>query len=77
MLSGFVKAQDVAIPGIGNIDELTPAALAALPPRSREMVAAIYANAFHPVFLSMAGLIAIGLVAAISLKNTRLPTIRA
>ncbi|MCB1446867.1 MAG: MFS transporter [Rhizobiaceae bacterium] len=77
VLSGFVKAQDVAIPGIGNIDELTPAALAALPPRSREMVAAIYANAFHPVFLSMAGLIAIGLVAAISLKNTRLPTIRA
>mgnify|MGYP000859585968 CR=1 FL=1 len=65
-----------AIPGVAAIDQLTPAELAALPQQSRDMVAAVYANAFYPVFLSMSGLIAIGLVAAVSLRNILLPTIR-
>ena len=50
--------------------------LAVLPPASRELVAAAYSHAFHPVFLSMAGMIAIGLVAALLLRNTLLPTHR-
>lgn len=65
------------MPGVAAIDQLTPAELAALPQQSRDMVAAVYANAFYPVFIfSMSGLIAIGLVAAVSLRNILLPTIR-
>ena len=76
ILSSVMLAQKAAIPGVASIDQLTPADLAALPQTSQDMVAAVYAAAFHPVFLSMAGLIAIGLVAAVSLRNTLLPTIR-
>ena len=76
ILSSVILAQEAGIPGVANIDQLTPADLAALPQTSQDVVAAVYAGAFHPVFLSMVGLIAIGLVAAISLKNTLLPTVR-
>jgi EmrB/QacA subfamily drug resistance transporter len=73
VLSSFILGQRTAIPGVNNIDQLTPADLAALPQQSQDMISAIYASAFQPVFLSMAGLIAIGLVAAILLKNVLLP----
>jgi EmrB/QacA subfamily drug resistance transporter len=76
VLSSVILGHAVAIPGVAAIDQLTPAELAALPQQSRDMVAAVYANAFYPVFLSMSGLIAIGLVAAVSLRNILLPTIR-
>jgi EmrB/QacA subfamily drug resistance transporter len=76
VLSSYILGQSTSIPGVANIDQLTPADLAALPQQSRDMVSAIYTNAFHPVFLSMAGLIAIGLVAAILLKNVLLPTVK-
>ena len=76
VLSSVMLGQGATIPGVVNIGQLTPADLAALPQTSQDMVAAVYAGAFHPVFLSMAGLIAIGLVAAVLLKNTQLPTIR-
>ena len=76
VLSSAILGQGIAIPGVADIGSLTPADLAALPQQSRALVAAAYTDAFHPVFLSMAGLIAIGLVAAVSLKNVRLPTLR-
>lgn len=76
VLSSVMLGQGAMIPGVSNIDQLTPADLAALPQASRDMVAAAYTDAFRPVFLSMSGLIAIGLVAAISLRNVLLPTLR-
>jgi EmrB/QacA subfamily drug resistance transporter len=76
ILSGMMLAGGTAIPGVADIDQLTPAAIAALPQASRDLVAAAYSDAFRPVFLAMAGLIALGLVAAISLRNVRLPTVR-
>ncbi|MGV3548900.1 MDR family MFS transporter [Rhizobium sp.] len=76
VLSSYMLGQGTDIPGVANIGELTPAALAALPQPSRDMISALYANAFQPVFLTMSGLIAIGLVAALSLRNVQLPTIR-
>ena len=76
VLSSFILGQGTAIPGVADIGQLTPADVAALPQSSQDMLAALYANAFQPVFLSMAGLIAIGLVAALSLRNILLPTIR-
>jgi predicted MFS family arabinose efflux permease len=73
VLSAFMEGNVPVIPGVANIEQLTPAALAALPPGSRAQVADIYAAAFSPVFLTMAGIIAIGFVAATFLRNTRLP----
>ena len=76
VLSSAIIGPAAVIPGVGAIDHLTPADLAALPAASRELVAAAYTNAFHSVFLAMAIMIAIGLVAALCLKNTLLPTMR-
>lgn len=74
ILSGVMAEKGHAIPGVTNIEQLTPAELAMLPEQTRALVAAAYTSAFHPVFLSMVAFIAIGLLAAISLKNIRLPT---
>jgi EmrB/QacA subfamily drug resistance transporter len=75
ILSAFVTGQGTGVPGVKAIGTLTPAQLDALPQETRTLVADIYTSAFHWMFLTMAGLIAIGLVAAILLKNVRLPTI--
>lgn len=77
VLSSFMLGQGTDIAGIGDIEHLTPADLAALPQQSRDAISGIYSAAFQPVFLTMSGLIAIGLVAAVSLKNVLLPTHRA
>nr|WP_147179147.1 MDR family MFS transporter [Ciceribacter naphthalenivorans] len=61
------------IPGVANFKALTPSVLAGLPETSRVLVADAYASAFTPLFLAAAGMVAIGLVAALSLKNVRLP----
>jgi len=47
--------------------------LAALPEASRAAVAEAYAGAFFPLFLTASGIVAIGLLAALMLKNVRLP----
>lgn len=75
VLSAYMAGQGSGIPEVANIAHMTPADVAALPQQSRDMVAAVYATAFQPVFLTMSGLIAIGLVAAISLRNVLLPTV--
>ncbi|MEZ5801882.1 MAG: MDR family MFS transporter [Rhizobiaceae bacterium] len=72
MLAAFVSGQGHSIPGVTSIEGLTPAELAALPEQVHALVAAVYTDAFRPVFLSMAGMIALGLLAALSLKNVRL-----
>lgn len=64
----------VSIPGIANIEEVTPKMMAALPPATREAVAEAYAAAFNPLFLTAAGICLVGLVTAIALRNVQLPT---
>lgn len=64
----------VAIPGVKNIEELTPAAMAALSPEARAAVSAVYSHAFSPVFLTMSLMIGCSFVAALFLKNVQLPT---
>jgi EmrB/QacA subfamily drug resistance transporter len=74
VLSAGVERHVSTIPGVGNIAELTPSALASLPESSRLLVADLYAGAFHHVFLTMSLTIAIGFIAALLLKNNRLPS---
>ena len=74
ILTAFVTGKAGAIPGVASIEELTPAELATLPEQARALVASAYTDAFHPVFLTMAGTIALGLLAAICLKDIRVQT---
>ncbi|MCM2442622.1 MFS transporter [Agrobacterium vitis] len=73
VLSAFMTG-GAEIPGVGNIESLTPAAMAALDPAARAAVSATYAHAFGPVFISMALIIGCGFIASCCLKNVRLPT---
>ena len=63
----------VSIAGIGDIKELTPKMMAALPDATRAAVADIYASAFSPLFMTAAAICLITFLAAISLKNIQLP----
>ncbi|MGN7291950.1 MDR family MFS transporter [Rhizobium sp. SAFR-030] len=71
-----LKGSDTTIPGVADISAITPKALAALPEASRQAVAVVYYHAFTPLFLTAAATAAIGLVAALFLKPTRLPPAR-
>ena len=62
-----------SIPGVANIEELTPKMMAALPEASRQAVADAYAAAFSPLFMTSCGIALIGLIAAIMLKPVQLP----
>lgn len=61
------------IPGVGKIEELTPKMLAELPAASQSAVASLYAGAFTPLFLAATATAVIGLIAALMLKNVKLP----
>ncbi|WFU08767.1 MDR family MFS transporter [Rhizobium sp. CB3090] len=63
----------VSIPGVANIEELTPKMMAALPEATRESVANAYASAFSPLFMTAAAICFLGLLTAITLKNVQLP----
>jgi MFS family permease len=63
----------LTIPGISNIEELTPKMMASLPDATREAVANAYAAAFNPLFMTAAVTCLIGLVSASMLKNVQLP----
>jgi len=63
----------LSIPGVGNIEELTPKMMAALPEEARHAIAEAYASAFHPLFLTSAGFCLFGLLMAVLLKNVQLP----
>ncbi|MDP9570227.1 UNVERIFIED_ORG: EmrB/QacA subfamily drug resistance transporter [Agrobacterium larrymoorei] len=73
VISSSLKGTDADIQGVGNIQELTPKILAQLPAASQHAVADLYAAAFTPLFLVAAATAVIGLVAAVMLKNVRLP----
>ncbi len=73
VISSSLKGTGADIQGVGNIQELTPKMLAQLPAASQQAVADLYAAAFTPLFLVAAGTAVIGLVAAVMLKNVRLP----
>jgi MFS family permease len=63
----------VSIPGVSNIEELTPKMMAALPDATREAVAEAYAAAFNPLFATAAAICLIGLMTSILLRNVQLP----
>jgi EmrB/QacA subfamily drug resistance transporter len=71
-----LKGSGTTIPGVADISAITPKALAALPEASRLAVAVVYYHAFTPLFLTAAAASAVGLVAALFLKPTRLPPAR-
>ncbi|KQZ97415.1 MFS transporter [Rhizobium sp. Root564] len=73
VISSSIKGTGADIQGVGNIQELTPKMLAQLPAASQHAVADLYAAAFTPLFLVAAATAVIGLVAAVMLKNVRLP----
>ena len=77
IVSAGIAGQGLKIPGVENVEQLTPKALAALDPQVRQAVAEAYAAAFHPMYLASAGICLVGLLASISLKNTLLPTHKA
>ncbi len=72
-----LKASSTPIPGLADIETLTPKILAGLPEASRQAVAAVYHDAFSPLFLTAAAIAAIGLVAALCLKPIQLPSMKA
>ncbi len=77
MIGTGLKAHPVDIPGLADIETLTPKILAGLPQASQQAVAAIYHDAFAPLFLVAATIALIGLVAALCLKPIQLPTMQA
>jgi predicted MFS family arabinose efflux permease len=63
----------VSIPGVTDIEQLTPKMLAALPEATRQAVADAYASAFSPLFMTSCAIALIGLAAAVMLKPVQLP----
>ncbi|MBB6485497.1 MDR family MFS transporter [Rhizobium lusitanum] len=63
----------VSIPGVSDIEQLTPKMMAALPEATREAVANAYAGAFSPLFMTAAGICLLGLLTSLTLKNVQLP----
>lgn len=62
-----------SIPGVADIEQVTPKMLAALPEATRQAVADGYAAAFSPLFVTSCGIALIGLIAALMLKPVQLP----
>lgn len=70
--SGLARGT-AAIPGVADIEKLTPLVLSTLPEATRQLVAQSYTAAFLPLFLTAVGISLIALTAAICLKAVRLP----
>lgn len=75
---GAILAASVAhlatpIPGVVDIEKLTPKDVSTLPEATRHLIAGVYHSAFHPLFLTGAGIALMALICAISLKNIQLP----
>jgi len=64
----------LSIPGVADIEQLTPKMMATLPEATREAVANAYASAFSPLFMTAASFCLLGLLAALTLKNVQLPS---
>lgn len=76
IVAAGVAHTKVSVPGVADIKDLTPAVLDTLPAASQALVAQIYADAFHPLFLTAAFISTLGFLAALSLKNVQLPVHR-
>ncbi|SON57487.1 Multidrug-efflux transporter 3 [Hartmannibacter diazotrophicus] len=61
------------IPGVPNLEKLSPDVLSALPSQTQQMIGLAYQQAFHPLFLVAAGYALVGLLTAISLRNVQMP----
>lgn len=61
------------IPGVADIEKLTPKDVSLLPEATRALIAAVYHSAFQPLFFTGAGVALITLICAASLKNVQLP----
>jgi EmrB/QacA subfamily drug resistance transporter len=73
IVGASLAGQGTSIPGLSNIETLTPKILAGLPEASRQAVAALYHDAFSTVFLAAAIISLFGLVAGLCLRPVRLP----
>jgi EmrB/QacA subfamily drug resistance transporter len=73
ILSAGVASHAVPIAGVADIEKLTPAAASALPAAAQHTIAEIYLAACEPLFLTAAFISLTGLVAALCLKNIKLP----
>jgi predicted MFS family arabinose efflux permease len=62
-----------SIPGVSDIEQLTPKMMASLPEASRQAVADAYAAAFSPLFMTSCAIALTGLLAALMLKPVQLP----
>lgn len=76
IIAASVAHLETPIPGVKNIEKLTPKIVATLPPETQTLIGQVYQNAFHPLFLTAALIAGIGFVAALSLKNVQLPVKR-
>jgi len=52
---------------------LTPKVLSELPDETRQLIGQVYQGAFETLFLTAATIASLGLIAALFLKNVRLP----
>ncbi len=73
IIGSYVGKAQLQLPGGAQLVELTPKLMAELPEETRMLVAQIYAGAFETLFITAAGIAAVGLMAALCLKNVRLP----
>lgn len=74
VLSAMMAREKGLLPEGLDVETLTPAELAALPQATQTLIAQVYDTAFQPVFLTMAGIVAIGFVASLALRNVLLPS---
>lgn len=73
IISSHLARASIELPGGVDFRELTPRVVASLPDTTRTAIAEVYADAFFPLFLTASGMIGLGLIASIMLKNVRLP----
>ncbi|HWU60932.1 MAG TPA: MDR family MFS transporter [Ensifer sp.] len=73
ILAASVAHMKTPIPGVDNIEKLTPKDVSGLPDATRQAIAIVYHNAFHPLFLTGAFIGFLALICAVSLKNVQLP----
>ncbi|MEI4471848.1 MDR family MFS transporter [Frigidibacter sp. MR17.24] len=68
IIAASLAGQDTRMAGGGDMTRLTPEAMAALPAAARATLAGYYSSAFHTLYLTAAGIAAVGLIAALMLR---------
>lgn len=72
-LSARLAATEMTVPGGGSLTSMSPDALAALPEATRYAVSVLFSDAFTWVYCTAAGIVGIGLVAALVLRPAFMP----